>query len=357
MMNVVAVIPLLLAYLATVVDPQTAPFLQLFGIGYGFSLLVNFFFIVFWLIFKKRFALISAVAILIGINHMSRYIQILPPMTDTEPDEYVQVISQNVKLFGWYNWRHNIRDRDEMIGNLKEMKGDIYCFQEYFHHGTEGVFNTKDLLRDSLGTPSVHIEYTTDIQGDQHFGIATFTKYPIVSKGRIHFGGERGNLCIYTDMKIGDDTVRVYNAHVASIRFSDADYRLMEDLQKQKGRGEFRMDGGRNIVKRMVRAYKKRAGQTREIQRHIASSPYPVILCGDLNDSPVSYSYTKVSQGLIDAFRVDGWGIGSTYVGIFPSFRIDYIFYDPAFGSFDYTTYPEKVSDHRAIGCKVYFRN
>lgn len=356
-LNLIAVVGLLLAYLATHVSPETVPFLPLFGIGYGISLFANLLFIVFWLLVKKRLALISAVAILIGFNHLSAYLQVLPTGAQA-PDggATLQVVSQNVKLFGWYNWRSNKQDRDQMIANLASMEGDIYCFQEYFHHSEPEVFDTRNRLRESLETPSVHVEYTGSIGGTQHYGIATFTKYPIVAKGKIEFEGERSNTCIYTDLKIAGDTVRVYNAHVASIRFSDADYRFLKDLQEQRGGEKILSDSGRNILVRLTRAYQKRAQQTREIHDHIASSPHPVILCGDFNDTPVSYSYAQVSAGLIDAFRVDGWGIGNTYIGTFPSFRIDYIFYSPVFGSYDYRTYPEEISDHHAIGCKIFVR-
>lgn len=354
--NFMAVAALLLAYMATRVTPEVAPFLSLFGVGYGIILVVNVLFIVFWLLVKRRLALISAVAILVGINHLSAYLQVLPSLSSPSPDRSIRMISQNVKLFGWYNWRHNKEDRDQMIANLKGMEGDIYCFQEYFHHSKPGVFDTRDHLRKALQTPAAHIEYTGTIGGDQHYGIATFSKFPIVGKGRIVFDGERGNTCIYTDLKIEGDTVRVYNAHVASIRFSDADYRFLEDLQKQKGSGELLANRSKNILGRLTKAYKKRAQQTREIHKHMTDSPHPVILCGDFNDTPVSYSYTHISAGLIDAFRVDGWGIGNTYIGAFPSFRIDYIFYDPIFGSYDYRTYPEEISDHHAIGCNLYWR-
>ncbi|MBK6641784.1 MAG: hypothetical protein IPG39_11360 [Bacteroidetes bacterium] len=84
----------------------------------------------------------------------------------------------------------------------------------------------------------------------------------------------------------------------------------------------------RNILKRLKKAFIKRAAQADMISKHIGTSPYPVIVCGDFNDTSLSYTYKTISAGLLDAFRESGSGMGSTYTGPIPGLRIDYI---PAF--------------------------
>lgn len=73
-----------------------------------------------------------------------------------------------------------------------------------------------------------------------------------------------------------------------------------------------------------------------------------------MNDTPVSYSYGRLSRTLTDSFRRSGFGIGNTYVGKFPSFRIDYIFHDKSFDSAEYTTHPEETSDHHAVSARIF---
>ena len=91
------------------------------------------------------------------------------------------------------------------------------------------------------------------------------------------------------------------------------------------------------------------------MKAHSLESPHPVVICGDFNDTPVSYTYATISDELVDTFRDSGGlGIGSTYLGAFPSFRIDYIFHSKNLASSDYHRYEEGISDHNAISALIW---
>ncbi len=350
--NIFMVTGIVLAYLATEISPDTFPYLAFFGIAYGFFLVTNIIFIVFWLLVKKRFALISALAILLGFSYLASYFQVIPDLSSKNPpSRAVKVVSQNVKLFGWYNWGENIALRDRMMQKLEKMNGDIFCFQEYFHNSGPGIFETRELLKLTLGAPYVYDEYTSTVGKNQHYGIATFSKFPIVGQGKIRFEGEtNNNMSIYTDVVAYGDTIRIYNVHAASIRFSDSQYAFIKELNEEKQEAHVEIDEALGIVERMAGAFARRAKQVEQVKSHSMESPFPVVICGDFNDTPVSYSYATISDGLIDTFRESGGlGIGSTYLGAFPSFRIDYIFHSPELESAEYTRYEEGVSDHNAI--------
>ena len=355
-LNILAVAALLLAYLSTHISPEKVAFFALFGIAYGVLLITNVVFIVFWLLVKKRLALLSAIAIIIGVSHLSAYMQLIPKFSDAETEgQKIKIVSQNVKLFGWYNWRHNKQDRDTMIAGLQRADADIYCFQEYFHNTTPGKFDTRETITKRLKTPYSDVHYTNSINMDEKYGIVTYSKYPIVNMGRVTFDREYSNTCIFSDIDVNGDTIRVYNAHVASIRFQNEDYRFMDEIKKTEQPVKPVIQDGIGIVDRLTVAYKKRASQVRSIKAHAAESPYPVIICGDFNDTPVSYSYAQLSEGMVDSFRESGWGIGNTYIGKFPSFRIDYIFHSPQLHSRNYHKLPEKVSDHHGITAEMYW--
>ena len=107
----------------------------------------------------------------------------------------------------------------------------------------------------------------------------------------------------------------------------------------------------------MRTAYRKRAEQARTVRAEIEKSPYPVILCGDFNDTPSSYTYHKVAQKLEDAFVEAGNGMGKTYAGIFPSFRIDYIFHDTIFSANQFRTIKADYSDHYPVTTMLEWTN
>ena len=129
--------------------------------------------------------------------------------------------------------------------------------------------------------------------------------------------------------------------------FSHDDYKYIDDLQKDVQAED--VEHSKNIVKRLKRAFIKRAKQAELIEYSISLSPYPVIVCGDFNDTPSSYTYNTVSKKLTDSFVESGNGFGRSYVGAFPSFRIDYILHSDQFIAYNFKTIREELSDHYPI--------
>lgn len=356
--NLLAVAALLLAYLSTYISPEKFAFLALFGIGYGILIAFNLSFVVLWLFIKKRLALISTIAILIGIGHFNAYFNPLPNFTKgpDDQDTELKIISYNVRLFGWYDWKNNKKYRDSLIAGLQPEDADIYCFQEYFHNSKDGVFDTQEQIKKKLKTPYVYNYYTDNVNQYENYGIATFSKYPIVNSGRVRIPQGDGNVCVFSDIKVNDDTIRIYSAHVASIRFEKEDYRFIDELKEPDRKLKPVIKDGLGVIERLRIAFKKRAPQVRDILEHVKTSPYPVVVCGDFNDTPVSYSYSLLSKNLTDSFLESGWGIGNTYIGKMPSFRIDYIFHSPELKSEKYHTLPASISDHHGISATIFWK-
>lgn len=338
---------LLLSYAGTVVSPEKTVILYFFTLSYPLWLAANLFFAGMWLIRRRAFGYVHLLAVVAGWTYVSSFVRILPGSDDegSASDKELGILSYNVRLFDLYNWSENTRTRDLIFEQLKSSEAGVFCFQEFYYTARKGVFETRDTLLRLLSTPYIHEKYTHKMTGEQYFGVVTLSKYPIVKKGELAFDNDQNNFCIFSDIVIEEDTVRVFNAHLASIRLQREDYRFMES----GGEGSDRIEGSRRIAGRLREAARKRARQSDEIAKAVRESPYPVVLCGDFNDTPVSYTYATLSEGMEDSFVARGVGTGGTYIGKIPSFRIDYILHSESFRTLRFTTYNERLSDHRAI--------
>jgi endonuclease/exonuclease/phosphatase family metal-dependent hydrolase len=344
-----AILLILSAY-SSHIDPIDQTFPAFLGLSYPFILLFNLLFIVAWFLLKKQYMFISAIAILLSFPALSNFFQFNLPKSKSA--ESIKVMSYNVRLFDLYNWSENIDSRNKIFDQLGGQNADIYCFQEFYFTEEKGKFETRDTLITFLNAKNYREAYTHKMRGGQYFGIATFTRFPVVNSGDIVFENDDNNICLYTDVLINEDTVRIYNLHIASIRFSYDDYDFVENIDTKSESKELEI-GARHIYHRLSSAFVKRSVQSKVIINHVNKSPYPVILCGDFNDSPNSYCYEQFSGILEDSFKEAGRGIGNTYIGAFPSFRIDYIFHTKQFEATNYITLPEEFSDHHAIVSEI----
>jgi endonuclease/exonuclease/phosphatase family metal-dependent hydrolase len=341
LINLVAVLALGFSYLANYINPAHTWFFSFFGLAYPIILIINIFFVIIWFFSIKKFALISLLAILLGFSYIGRYLQIRSVDTQNISDSSIKIMSYNVRLFNYYEWERNKGVRDSILKFINNESPGVICLQDFFTKNAQGL--SEKYIRNSLfRLPYCHIGYTYSIKSGSDFGLAIFSKYPIINKGRLRFT-KSFNSCIYSDIVMNDDTLRVYNVHLQSIRLGKNNYGVIDSILKRNSNS---LDDVKDISVRLRDAYVMRANQVEMLKKHIASSPYRVIICGDFNDTPVSFTYQQLIGDRKDAYRESGGGPGNTYRGKLPSYRIDYIFYDKNFTSEYYKTSRINLSDH-----------
>lgn len=344
--NHLAAIALLISYTAPFLSPERYWLIAFFGLAYPALVIINLLCVVYWSLQLKKRAFYSLLVILAGWMQLNSFFQITFRDQVDDSKKMIRIMSYNVKVFDLYNWTHNIETRNKIFELISAEAPDMMCLQEFFSRDSS-EYNNLDSLLSFQKAKYAHVVYTTNVKRIHHWGIATFSKYPIIGKGKVDFGYESNNICIFTDVKIGTDTVRIYNMHLQSIAFGATDYQYMDDLEKNKQTED--IEHSKSIGKRLKKAFIKRARQADLISESIAASPYPVIVCGDFNDTPASYTYHRIAGNLKDAFVESGNGFGKSYVGKFPSFRIDYILHSKQFNSFDFKTIHEELSDHYPV--------
>jgi endonuclease/exonuclease/phosphatase family metal-dependent hydrolase len=337
---------LLIAYLSVHISPAASWIFAFIALIYPFVLCLNLLFIIAWLVLKKWFFLISLCCILLGWSSLQKFLQIPIHRHDpVPPKNTVKLLTYNVRLFNYYQWSKDSASWQKIIDFVLAEDPDILCFQEFIT--LPGTAHDLDNLKKKLAPRSyAHVFYTDRVPRKINFGMATFSKYPIIHKEMIEFEESlNGSMC--SDIVIDGDTVRVYNCHLQSIRLRRDYNDLLDSLIFNYS--EKQLDELKDLSVRMRQAYIQRAEQVDELAKHIRSSPYPVIICGDFNDTPVSYTYNKLARKMKDAFIESGSGIGNTFRGNLPYVRIDYILYSPLFSTQGYKTQKINWSDHYPV--------
>jgi endonuclease/exonuclease/phosphatase family metal-dependent hydrolase len=194
--------------------------------------------------------------------------------------------------------------------------------------------------------------YKVYYSGKPFHGIVTLSKFPIINKGDIVHPAS-SSLSIFSDLLIGNDTFRIFNNHLQSFRLQRMERSFLRELTEASDEKET-LNEIITISTSLKNGFIRRAAQAKAVKEAINSSPFPVIVAGDFNDTPVSYSYRKIRKGLFDAFVSAGYGAGFTYKGKYPPNRIDYILYDNALECRQFDIIKIKYSDHYPI--VAYFR-
>lgn len=345
--NIFFALTLLLSYLAVHISPGDFALPAFFGLGYPYLLLINIILVIAWAMLLKFEAFISVVVIAIGFTHFSNYLKLIKPEGDKK--NTFKVLSYNVHLFNYFDGKFGPEYEKKVIEFLKVQKPDILFLQEFYGSGSPAQKEAS--IKTALGGKYYSHIKVLGSGKNKFYGIATFSKYPIVRKGEIIHPGS-SSLSIYSDILIGKDTFRIYNNHLQSFRLKKMERSFVEEITEINDNQT--IDEVKGISLSLKKGFIKRALQAQVVKDNINRSPFPVIVAGDFNDTPVSYSYRKIRKGLSDSFVTSGYGAGFTYRGNYPPNRIDYILYNNALICSSFEIIRVKYSDHYPI--VAYFR-
>jgi endonuclease/exonuclease/phosphatase family metal-dependent hydrolase len=349
--NIVAAFFLLMTLVGTVVSPEKFILPAYFALIYPIILILNLGFIVFWLIAKKWFFLVSLSIMLLSANQISNTFPVhFGKIGKSKTVSQINLITYNTKMSGDLV-KDTPQKRNNVIRYIIDSNADIVCLQEFEVSLKKQYITLPDMMRIFSKYRYKHVEFKAKAHTNL-LGIATFSKYPIVGKQRIEFPSKY-NISISTDINVNGTIIRLFNNHLESNRITESDKEKSLKL-KDKFDTENLADVTMLFSHKLGTAYKLRAFQADTVAGLIAKSPYKVIVCGDFNDVPASYAYTKIKGNLKDAFSETGLGFGWTFKEPFYGFRIDYVLYDSnAFTPVSYDVDKVNYSDHYPVLCQI----
>lgn len=336
---------LLLTYLSPYTPPQVFWPLSVFGLAYPILLLINILFVAFWLLLVNKNLLYSLLAILVGLSTLNKHFK-FKGSDSTETAGNLKVLTFNVKNLSNNNINYaDIKVRTAIQDYLREQKTQIICFQEFQTYPSKGINTVKD-FQEKLNLPyAAEAKYIPNSKMKFVDLMTVFSKYPIINQQELRFQDKCYSLI--TDIVYNKDTIRLFNIHLESNHFAKGEYEIFSSPEV-KINEETKSQVGL-LINKLARFSKIRNIQVNRISEQIKKSPFPIIICGDFNDTPASYAYQKLSKNKKDAFVKKGKGYGNTYNGKLPAMRIDYILCDTAFQIYHFEIGKINQSDHYPV--------
>jgi endonuclease/exonuclease/phosphatase family metal-dependent hydrolase len=349
--NWLVVLLFLLSCLIPLLHPQQWWWVSMMGLSFPILLLLVICFFFGWLLLLKfNLIFISLVALGLGYKSIAVFIGFNAPLTFAADSggRSIRVVSWNVARFIELARNNNqgSTTRKKMLSLLKEQRADILCLQEFYTSENPAFYDNIRAIQQALGFRYYYFPYDKD--GDRnYYSSIIFSKFPIVDSSFLRYPRpSQPEALVQADIKVGSDTIRFFTTHLQSQRFDKVDYWRMEKI---KSREDSLVYHSIPLVAKLKRGIVIRSMQADIIDQVRNNSPYPVVITGDLNDVPNSYTYFKVRGSLKDAFLEKGYGIGRTFRSLSPTLRIDYIFTDPRFSVAQFKREKKNYSDHYMI--------
>lgn len=339
-LNIVWGILCVILYLLSGVDPHRFWLFSISSLIIPISFAINVLFIFIWIFIRWKYGMLSILILLLGYGHIRKFIA----LNEKNESSRCQTSSFRLMSFNLYGLK-NTKDPSEQIQQSKKAQ-----FLSFIRKSDPGILCVQEnnLFSDRIITESGIFPY---VHYMINHGTGIYSKYPILDQGLLDFG-KNTNSCVWADIMVNGNRVRVYNTHLESNRITREVSKLRDDQPEENKQ---KVGLIRDIFRKYRRMSIRRAEQADLIRDHATQSPHPVIIAGDFNDTPYSYAYRILTKGRKDSFLDRGFGIGTTYMGLIPGLRIDFILADQ--GVLNFCTHrvsQTPFSDHNPVIAEIF---
>jgi len=349
--NAIVLAGLLLSAFSDYVSPCRFVFLSYFGLFFPFILVVNIGVFIVWVLFKQwKQALIHLLVFIICGGAIYTYCP-LHRQTKKIPDDAIKILTYNVMRFNNIKKDAHGDPPSKILRYIVENDADIVCIQEFGASKSNTNFLTEENIKNAMKKYPYYYAYPLQFPyPNEDYGLAIFSRFPILSIKKVPYESIY-NGSFVAELDIRGKRVTLINNHLESNKLSEEErsnyYQLTKEVDTQT------LDAFTQMMsKRLTPAFKARAMQAQIISKIIKENKNPyLIVCGDFNDTPISYARYKIKGNLHDAFVDSGFGLGITYNKYRFLFRIDYILHSDNIKSYNCTVGDLKSSDHYPLSC------
>ena len=345
--NILIALFYLFACLAPYLNPYHWWLISLLGLFFSFLFFLLLFSILFWLVIRIKYALVFFIVLLFGWKSILVFFafNLTPNFNYERQTGTLRIVTWNVARFLEIMKNNNkgSQVRLKMMELLKQQNADVLCLQEFHTSTRPSYYDNIDYVTKELNYPYRYFSWDEDGIG-QYYSSIIFSRLPIVDTARVRYPEPSlPEVLLRADIKFGGDTVRIFTSHLQSVQFNKLDYERIDRIRNYE---DSVFSNSKDIFSKIKRAIRYRSMQANLVRKTINESPHPVILCGDFNDVPTSYTYFTIRGDMQDAFLKRDFGVGRTFTALSPTLRIDYILASSQLSFLQFNRVTKRYSDH-----------
>lgn len=315
--NAATIVLMLLTGYSYYLHPANHPLFSIAGMAFPFFVVVNLAFLIVFLLFKWTRAWVPLLGFALAYIPIRIYMPIHTPVD--MPDGVLKVISYNVCAYGG-NYKYN-NGFETIRDYLHDEQPDIVCLQEDTDNTRHYVFKEYEKTFPYNDT----IVLCNTLASFNCLGI--HTRFPIIRREKIDYETEMNNGSAAWWLKVGEDTLIVINNHFESCHLNSEDREQYRHIIKGEMNRDSMTTESKLLFVKLAEANAKRSLQIDRVCEYVREHEgYSILVCGDFNDNPLSYSCYAMSQLLTDCFVESGRGIGLSYNQKAFPLRIDHLF-------------------------------
>lgn len=329
------------------VSPDTSLLFPYLGLAFPVLTLVNLCFMLYWIFLTEwRFLLLNLLVVVVCWSPIKHYYP-FHFNQQVSQEHTLKVLTYNVMGFAYLD--HTKEKPNPIIEYIAHSNADIVCLQEYMAPQSGKQLTEAKILSALKMYPYHAIIRLGKAKGPRN-GIAVFSKYPIERSRKIDYASAANGSSIH-QIKINGKKLTLINNHLESFKLTSEDRsRYSAFIKSFSSEGFDELKGA--FMQKLGPAFQIRAKQAETIAQKIqeTTSDY-LLVCGDFNDTPISYAHRTIQGELLDAFSEAGKGMGITYNQNFFWFKIDHILHSVNLQALQCEVDKIDYSDHYPIWC------